>query len=49
MTILQTQINKKKMDHLRHTAQAQSVSPETLVRSVLETYLRPQPPVRQRY
>lgn len=49
MSILQVQLDEELMDHLRHTAQAQSVSPETLVRTALEAYLRPQPPTGQRY
>ncbi|MCB1826319.1 MAG: ribbon-helix-helix protein, CopG family [Candidatus Competibacteraceae bacterium] len=49
MSTLQIQLDDELMEHLRHTAQAQAVSLETLVRTALETYLRPQPSARQRY
>ncbi len=49
MSTLQIQLDDELMEHLRHTAQAQAVNLETLVRTALETYLRPQPPAGQRY
>jgi len=45
----QIQLDDELMEHLRHTAQVQAVSLETLVRTALEAYLQPQPPTGQRY
>lgn len=49
MNTLQIQLDDELMEHLRHTAQAQAVSLEALVRTALETYLQPQLPQEKQY
>jgi hypothetical protein len=49
MNTLQIQVDDELIEHLQHTAQAQAVSLETLVRTALETYLQPQLPTGKQY
>jgi hypothetical protein len=49
MSTLQIQLDDELMEHLRHTAQVQAVSLETLVRTALEAYLQPQPQAEKPY
>ena len=49
MSTLQIQLDDELMETLRHTAQVQAISLETLVRTALEAYLQPQLPTGKQY